>query len=202
MGTFDEALWTRLVDEHQADRVVLSSRPPRHRPRAAIITAGTAATAVTLSAVLALSATTSTPSAYALTANPDGSVTITIHDLTAAIPALNAKFAEMGIDETVIPIQAGCSTRGLVNYPGATMSEPLTFTPGHKNLPPGWDGVLAAEQLPNGKVALTIGSRKPPLPSCFSNIPWGPTELPNEPASAHNNPTLGAPAQPADSPSQ
>ncbi len=173
MGTFDEGLWARLVEQHSADRVVLSAAPPRRRARPMILKVSAAAVAAaTLALVLALSATTSTPPAYALTRNTDGTFTVTIHDLISAIPALNAKFAQLGIDETVIPVTAGCQhSIGLLNYPGATMSESLTISPGHKNLAPGYHGALGAEQLPNGKVALFVGAFKPPLPSCFSNVP-------------------------------
>ncbi len=172
MGTFDEDLWAHLVEEHHADRVVLRSPASKGRARPVIMTAGAAAVAVaTLAVALVLSATTSTPPAYALTSNADGSVTVTIHDLTTAIPALNARFAQMGIDETVIPVQANCATPGPVDYPGATTSETLTISPGRKNLAPGDAGVLAAEQLPDGKVAMFVGAMKPPLPSCFSNVP-------------------------------
>jgi len=171
MNAFDDRLWAKLVDEHGADRVASSPSSSRRRRPLMLTASATVVAAATLAVVLVLSATTSTPPAYALTQNANGSVTVTIHDLTAAIPALNAKFAQMGIDETVIPVQAGCSTPGLIDYPGATMSESLTFTPGRKYLAPGDAGVLAAEQLPNGKVALTVGAQKPPLPSCFSNLP-------------------------------
>ncbi|HEY5429490.1 MAG TPA: hypothetical protein VIK04_10265 [Solirubrobacteraceae bacterium] len=171
MGTFEEGLWARLVQEQRADQVVLSPRPRRRGARPVVLSAGAAVAAATLAVVLGLSVTASTPPAYALALNSDGSVTVTIHDLTTAIPALNAKFAQMGIDETVIPVQAGCSTPGLIAYPGATMSETLTLTPGRNYLAPGDEGVLAAEQLPNGKVALTVGAQMPPLPSCFSNVP-------------------------------
>lgn len=175
MSTFEQGLWERLVTECHADRVVLGART-RNRRRAPILAASaTALGATTVAAVLLLSATTATPPAYALTRNADGSVTVTINDIATAVPQLNAKFRQMGIDETVIPVQSGCPTPGLVNYPGATTTESLTFYPNHAYLAPGYDGVLAAEQLSNGEVALTIGAMTPPLPSCFSNIPIGGT---------------------------
>jgi hypothetical protein len=172
MSTFDDRLWAKLVDEHGADRVASRPSSARRRARPLMLTASaTVVAAATLAVGLGFSATTSTPPAYALTHNTDGSVTVTLHDLTIAIPALNAKFALMGIDETVIPVKAGCSMPGLVDAPGATMTESLTITPGRKYLAPGYDGVLAAEQLPDGKVALSVGAMKPPLPKCFSNAP-------------------------------
>ncbi len=172
MGTFHDGLWARLVDEHRADHVTLSSQADGRRVRPVLISAGGVVVAMaTLAVVLVLSATTSTPPAYALTQNADGSVTVTINDLTTAIPELNARFAAMGIDETVIPVKAGCSTTGpgLVSAPGASMTDSLTITPGRTHLAPGDTGYLAAEKLPNGKVALSVGAMKPPLPSCFSN---------------------------------
>ena len=73
----------------------------------------------------------------------------------------------MGIDETVIPVEPNCTTLGLVAGSGS-MSETVTVSPGRASLPPGDVGVLAAEALPNGQIAIGIGSRRPPLPSCFS----------------------------------
>lgn len=59
----------------------------------------------------------------------------------------------------------------MIDYRGASMSEQLTFYPHHAYLAPGYDGVLAAEQLKDGRVALLIGAMRPPLPGCLSNVP-------------------------------
>ena len=95
---------------------------------------------------------------------------MSINDIETAIPALNAEFQKDGIDETVIPVEADCTNPGIgvVTYPGATPSTTITLVPGRKYLAPGYDGVLAAEQLPDGTVALGEGAMKPPLPSCFN----------------------------------
>lgn len=181
MRAFEDGLWAHLVDEHQADHVILSSRPRRRRARPlAMVTGAGGLAAVALATMLVFGATTSTPPAYALTRNSNGSVTVTIRDLTRAIPALNARFARMGIDETVIPVRAHCGTSnwtvdalGPNQVPQSVMHESLTFYPGRKYLAPGYDGFLAAARLPNGKIALSIGALKPPLPSCFSKIVQG-----------------------------
>ena len=55
--------------------------------------------------------------AYALTLSHNGTLTLTIRDLTRAAPALNARFAAMGIDQRVVPIRRGCREQRLVNYP-------------------------------------------------------------------------------------
>jgi len=172
------------------------SRSLRHRRRArrAILTAGASFVAVaTVIVLLLLGATTTTPPAYAFTRNQDGSVTVTLHDLATAIPALNAKFARLGIDETVIPVTPECKTAAdLLVSPTAAMSESLTLTAGRKYLLPGWRGVLAAKQLPNGKVGMVFGALKPPLPSCFSSqVYTEPTRL-----LGHRHPTSATSRQP------
>jgi hypothetical protein len=170
-----------LADEHGADEVTsrrtragasLRSRvvPARRRPvvmttsALGVIAAGAAAV------VLLVSVTASTQPAYALTRNPDGSITVTINDLQAAIPELNARFAAMGVDETVIPITQSCQTHMAVPaFPQSAASDKLTFTPneGHKYLAPGFDGVLAAGYTSGGQLLVFIGAMKPPLPACF-----------------------------------
>jgi hypothetical protein len=107
--------------------------------------------------------------------NADGSITVTINDLETAVPQLNARFAAMGIDETVVPVKGDCPTSSdpsvfqdpMFADPQETTSGKLTFTPGHQNLEPGYTGVIAAEQLASREVALAVEAIKPPVPSCF-----------------------------------
>ncbi len=173
MSAFEQELWSRLVAECDADQVILGS--PRANStrlrRRTVVPAAAAAIATASAATLVLTLTTSAQPAYALTRHSNGSVTVTIHDVAKAVPQLNARFRRMGIDETVIPVKEGCSRPGVIDYPGVTMSTSLTFYPHHAHLAPGYDGVLAAEQLQRGKVALLVGSMRPPLPSCLSNVP-------------------------------
>lgn len=142
----------------------------RRHPRRTILTFGAAVvTAVAATLALLLGAATTPLPAYALTRNTDGTVTVTVHDLAAAIPQLNAKFARLGIDETVIPITRGCATpAGALLAPASSLNESLTLTAGHKYLLAGWRGVLAAKQLHGGKVGLIFGAVHGQVPSCFS----------------------------------
>ena len=125
--------------------------------------------AVMAAAVLIATAATSAPPAYALTQNPDGTVTVTINELATAIPQLNAKFAQMGIEETVVPVTTNCSSSVPLDIdPTGKTTDTVTLTAGGKWLAPGYTGVLAAEQLANGQIAMFVGALKPPVPSCFS----------------------------------
>jgi hypothetical protein len=185
MTTFEDRLWMYLAEEHEADEV--TSKRPRtagglrarvmqaQRRPAVITTSAVAVLAVAAAAVVLLvSVTAGTPPAYALTQNPDGSITVTINDLQTAIPQLNARFTAMGVDETVIPITQGCQTQMAVPaFPQSAASDTLTFTPneGHKYLAPGFDGVLAAGYTSGGQLLVFIGAMKPPLPACFPPDP-------------------------------
>jgi len=142
------------------------------------------ATAVAAVVVLALSAATNAPPAYAITHNPDGSLTITLSELTRGIPGLNAKFRQLGINETVIPIKADCHqdprSRTLTMHPNPmfeyTGSITTTYSAKDERQHPadrGYRYVLAAKQLPNGKLLGFIGQLKTPIPSClpYSDTP-------------------------------
>lgn len=181
MNEFEDGLWERLVDEHDADLVSLTAPRASSRSRRPLIVGGGAAglAAAGAAVVLGIGAATSAPPAYAMTQNADGSYTVTINDIETAIPALNAKFAQMGIDETVVPVTADCTSKiPLTADPASKPSDTVTLGPGRKYLDPGYDGVLAAEQLANGQVAMFVGALKPPLPNCFSaTLAFGPAHV-------------------------
>jgi hypothetical protein len=108
--------------------------------------------------------------AYALTRNADGSITISLNDLTTGIPALNHRLKQLRINYTVIRATPNCATSPVLSAGPGSLSETITI--GTENtLPAGADGYLAAEQLPSGSIAIGIGSMRPPLPTCFSSTP-------------------------------
>ncbi len=180
----------RFGDEYeQAARRELPRRAPRRALRLAAASS-TALVAVAAGVVLTIGATTGASPAYALTQNADGSITISLNNLTTGISQLNARLQQMGIDYTVIPVTAGCATSTPVLSVGAgSLSETITI--GTKNTEPaGVDGYLAAEQLPNGQIAIGIGGMKTPLPTCF-----GPGTLKTQPATSQSSARRGARAQ-------
>jgi hypothetical protein len=173
---FEDGLWERLVEEHNADHVSITA-PRTHADRRLLVVGGSltaSIAAVAAAAVGIIGSVTSTPPAYAMTQHADGSVTVTINDVARSVAAVNARFAAMGIDETVVPVESSCTDTGNIGQelwldPEGSMSQSLTFTPG---VPASWKqggytGVIAAEQLSNGKVAMTMEAIKPPVPTCF-----------------------------------
>lgn len=172
MTEFEDGLWERLVQEQGADGVSLTLPRDDAGRRPLMIGGGlTAVVAVTAVGVLGVGALTAAQPAYAMTENADGSYTVTINDVATAIPELNAKFAQMGIEETVVPVTDDCTNSNVLPLdldPKMKMSDTVTLGPGRKYLDPGYTGMLAAEQLSNGEVATFMGAVKPPVPSCVS----------------------------------
>ena len=170
MSSFEEAIWAHLVDHHDADRVQFRvptpPRPRRLRPVAATASAALLGAAV-VAVVLVLSASTSTHPAYALTQAADGSYTVSINDISTGIPELNAKFAQLGIRATVVPIQAGCTASSFDPVQAAPGSMTQTVTVSSQGIPVGARGFIAAEQRPDGQVLLALGNSERPIPSCF-----------------------------------
>jgi hypothetical protein len=93
----------------------LAGGPAIRFARSPRILAGGAAAAIAAAttAVLAISALTTAPPAFAVTGNPDGSVTITLNEITG-VSDLNAKLASMGIAVRAVPVESGCTATAQV----------------------------------------------------------------------------------------
>jgi hypothetical protein len=84
----------------------LSSRSLGGRPRV-LVGAGAAIAALSATWALIL-AGVSSPPAFAVTTDPDGTTTITLNALSA-VAALNAKLAAAGVHVRVAPVTPGCN---------------------------------------------------------------------------------------------
>lgn len=171
MSSFEEAIWAHLVDQHDADRAEFRVREaPKHAAHPVATAAGVAvlvAAVVAAVLVLVLGASTSAPPAYALTQAASGSYTVSLNDISSGIPALNAKFAQLGIHETVVPIEADCTASSFDPVQAVSESMTQTVTVSNQSIPVGAQGFIAAEGRPNGQVLLAQGTTAQPIPSCF-----------------------------------
>lgn len=114
----ERSLFTAMREQIQATpmpagaRRGLATRRLAARPRVAL--GGIAATACGAVALAAgLGAFAGTAPAFAVTDNPDGSVTITLNDLNA-IGALDAKLAAESVAVRAVPVEPGCTARASV----------------------------------------------------------------------------------------
>ncbi len=181
MTDFEQRLWEHLAEEFNADEIDMPMVRPAagrtwQRRRRVTITAGftAAAAAVTAAFVLLISATTATRPAYALVQHPDGSVTVTVHNLHTAIRPINARLRALGIPVRFIAITDACpKANGGFVYPVKPSQYPQlrwTFTrAGSRKMDPGDWGYIGVGRSDAGQLLLAGGAMKPPLPSCFNS---------------------------------
>jgi hypothetical protein len=133
-----------------------------------------AALAATVAVVAILSTTGTTPSAaYAVTQNPDGTITVTLGELTGVTGA-NAQLAKLGVRAKVVPVQAGCTARGesLSGIP-PSLSMSIAHVQGQglairpDLIPSGDTLVLIAKQV-GASVGLSYGLYRGAAPACIA----------------------------------
>jgi hypothetical protein len=176
MSSFEDRLWSELVRDH-GDEIRLhgattTHHPARRRRRPAVL-AGTALSiaGVTAAAVLALTATTAAPPAYAVSTNSDGTVTVTLNDISA-LTALNAELAGDGLHAKAVPLSATCPTRGFPHaMPAGTKTSTYTLTIVPADIPAGFTAVVAASESSAGQVQLVQGAWRSPGSSCVNSTP-------------------------------
>ena len=152
MSEFEDNLWLEVVREHGHD-LACARRPVSERRRATRtqLLAGTTVglVAVATAAALLVGASTSPP-AFAVTRNPDGTVTVNL-TRPSGIAGANRKLAAMGVRakiavDTKTPPKLGC--------PGGTVPT-ITFDPA--SIPSGDEVVIAPDQPGAGNAATLKG---------------------------------------------
>jgi len=154
MTEFDDNLWLEVVREH-GHELARARRPVRkhRRARRPQVLAGSSVglAAVATAAALLFSASTS-PRAFAVTRNPDGTVTVNLRQ-PSGIAGANAKLAAMGVRAK---IALDMKTPPELVCPGGT-APTITFDPA--SIPSGEEVVIAPGQSGAGNAAaLKAGS--------------------------------------------
>ena len=181
MTKFADELFDDLMREHGA--ALARTRPPAPRPhiatRRTLLAAGTACAAVAATAG-GLVAASGTP-AYAVTTNPDGTVTLAVHQ-EAGIAGANTKLHQLGDGQVVVvPVRAGCPSLGSLPAPKVPIrghiatqtgvSRDGSVTVKAKGIPAGDILVVGFETFRHGNEMGAFGGGKltsAPAPSCVS----------------------------------
>ena len=191
MSNFEDELWSQLVRERAeqmraAPRTtaalassVTATRPATRRARRLrrpVLLTGSALGIAGLATAGVLALSGASP-AFAVTKNPDGTVAVTLSDLSD-LPALNQTLAQDGVPVTAVPISTSCSATGAISNPSGESTpnisadhqeatDVVTIDP--SQIPSGDIGVLGASQTASGQVTLLFGDTTPPAPSCLNN---------------------------------
>jgi hypothetical protein len=174
MMNFADQLYDDLMREHGP--MLAEIRPPASRrpvtARRTLLAAGAGGVAVAAT-VAGLVAGSGSP-AYALTTNPDGTVTLAVHQ-AAGIGQANAKLRALGDNVVVVPIRAGCPA---LRPPAASARGELVTTQAGRSAD---GGITVSGHAPAGDIivvgvmtgtahetAMVSQVSSPPAPSCIS----------------------------------
>jgi len=194
MTKFADQLYADLMREHGS--TLAHTRPPAPRRHVAarrtwlVAGAGCLAVAGTAGALVAGGAGGGSP-AYAVTKNPNGTVTLDVYQ-KSGIAGANAKLHQLGDNVVVVPVGAGCpsirslpapavpAARGSITVQG-TSSKDGSFTVNAQGIPAGDILVVAVGTSTNGTTTTSFSDGKltsPPAPSCVS-LPSPPPPPPS-----------------------
>jgi hypothetical protein len=192
MTRFADQLFDDLMREHGAALAAPPvTAPPKRRlvTRPLLLTAGVAGLAVAATAGGLLATGGGTP-AYAVTANPGGSVTLAVFRESGIVGA-NAKLRTLGDKQVVlVPVKAGCPSMSALPKPPVsghasgrvTVSTPRsgdgTVTVDAHGIPAGAVLVVAVETTGKGASLGVAGLTTEPAPACVSISPIPVTDLP------------------------
>lgn len=174
MSRFEDRLWSELVCDYGPElaRQARIEVPVRTRRTVVSVVAVAAVLCALAVAVLLLSNThPSSSEAYAVSQAPDGTVTVSINELTG-ISGANEQLAGLGVRVRVAAVEADCTQTGqIVRVAPAVISELASFnrqgvTIKPELVPREATLVLSARQV-GGIVGLSYGLYSDPAPTCI-----------------------------------
>jgi hypothetical protein len=180
MTKFTDQLFADLMHEHGA--TLANIRPPaapkRHvAARRTLLAAGAGCT-VAAAVAGTLVAGGGTP-AYAVTKNPDGTLTLAVYQ-ASGIAGANARLHQLGDQVVVVPVGPGCPALGSLPAPAVPPNGEIRVQGSGSNNGP---ITVNAEGIPAGDILVIgvetsatgtlMGSRltSPPAPACVSLTP-------------------------------
>jgi hypothetical protein len=206
MTKFSDQLFDDLMREHGPAlahttlpvNTTLPAQPRRHIVARGTLLAGGGALAVAGAVAGALvavngtpahSAGSAAPAAYAVTKNPDGTITLAVYQ-QSGIAGANARLRTLGDKQVVVvPIEQGCTStvtppavsgKGRLLTTGVSRSPNGTITVNAHGIPAG--DILVIGVAASGRTSYGVGTlASPPAPSCVGAPPLPPGNGGSEP---------------------
>jgi hypothetical protein len=183
MTRFSDQLFDDLMREHGTAlaSTVLPALPRRRVTARRTLLAGGGTLAVA-GAIAGGLAATSGSAAYAVTKNPDGTITLAVYQ-KSGIAGVNARLRQLGENQVVVvPVEAGCprppapavSVRGHRVGAGIGISPSGSVTVKAQGIPAG-DILVVGVQSSGHSRASVATVTSPPAPSCISGGPPPPS---------------------------
>lgn len=189
MSDFQQRLWTELVRDHAAalaypaaagDRLgplaIVEPRAVKTRQWGALrqgrLVAGLAAVAAALViAAIAITTGTAPSAAYAVTQSNDGTVHVSISDLTG-ITGANEQLEKLGVPVRVVPVSATCTATGDIITPppslGTAAAQADLGIAVRPDLIPSGDTLVLTAKQAGPAVYLSYAFYRGPAPACVA----------------------------------
>jgi hypothetical protein len=187
MSAFDDQLWSHLVREHghllaEDEQPTPATRPPRRilrgRGRLLVALAGAAGIAAVAIVFAVGTGTVNSPEAYALVGHPDGTVTITIKEISG-VSSLNQRLAALRIRAKSLIADPTCTAtvhelgpKWNALYPKiVTQNGPapqVTIRP--DAIPANATLLLIGQHLVPGRLDVLLTLVRSPAPQCVQNV--------------------------------
>jgi uncharacterized membrane protein YgcG len=189
MTKFEDRLWREIVRRHGADLAQMTRPKTKHarRARPRLLAGTSVALAASVAAVAVLLGAASSPPAFAVSRNADGTYTVSLQKL-AAIHGANARLAALGIRARLVAVTQGCTVKTLPpadvhamalarSMAGKAAPAVATARLDPAKIPPGTTQVIPA--YPVGGAVHVDGSHliQGKAPACISTFVAPPCEL-------------------------
>lgn len=159
MANIEDKLWTGLIAAPEAETALATRQPlsvRRRSPRAPLVVVGVAIAGL-IAAVALTSGETGTTPAYAVTVNPNGSVSVTLNEVLG-VGGANEQLERLGVRARIARVEAGCTQAADNAIPPGDVSheqipamvEPQKVSEGLAGL--GW--VIHPDAIPQGDTLL------------------------------------------------
>ncbi len=185
MGAFEDQLWSHLVREHAHQLV--EDQPPSPATRTARIRPGSRRLLVAFAGLAIIAAaivlaggagTVNGPPAYALVGHPDGTVTITIKEVSG-VSSLNQRLVQLGIRAKAYIAEPNCTATvqilerewkalypNIVTHDGPAPQ--VTIRP--DAIPADATLLLVGQHVVPGRLDVLLTLIRSPAPTCMKNV--------------------------------
>jgi hypothetical protein len=155
IGWRDELPLLPVVERRRAPlRLRRALRADRLLPAPGRLAGTLAAVAVAIALSVIFTTTGTAPSAaYAVTQNGDGTITVSIEELTG-IAGANAQLSRLGVRVRVAPVQAGCASTAQPIPPPGALAARIAHVPSHG------EGLVVAPDLTPAGDTLVLTARR------------------------------------------
>jgi len=171
MGSFEENLWSDLVDEHGSALATAERTVQPTKRRAVPLTLGAFGVAAVAAVAFTATGGVGAPPAFAVEVQSNGDVEVTFTQV-AGLDGANARLAELGVRAKAVVTDPNCTstvTGDTVVIGGAGAPTDLVgsrFLIQPSSIPQGSTLLLVAERINPDQVAVTTAMVDDPAPTC------------------------------------